>query len=205
MTGARLPLNRSPVPDDTDLLARIVQNDADALDLLYERHSRVVYSLALRMLRSAELAEDVVQETFWRVWRRSATFEGRRGSVASWIFGIAHNLSVDELRRQRARPSLVRDTPDDPVLGAIVDAGADVGDLALQNELRRQIVAALAQIPADQRQAIELAYFGGLSQSEIAERLQSPIGTVKTRIRNGLRRLRDVLLAQHLAAEDITE
>lgn len=205
MTGARLPLNRSPVPDDTDLLARIVQNDADALDLLYERYSRVVYSLALRMLRSAELAEDVVQETFWRVWRRSATFEGRRGSVASWIFGIAHNLSVDELRRQRARPSLVRDTPDDPILSTIVDAGAEVGDLALQNERRRQIRAALAQIPADQRQAIELAYFGGLSQSEIAERLQSPIGTVKTRIRNGLRRLREVLLAQHLAIEDITE
>lgn len=205
MTGARLPLNRSPVPDDTDLLARVVQNDADALDLLYERHSRVVYSLALRMLRSAELAEDIVQETFWRVWRRSATFEGRRGSVASWIFGIAHNLSVDELRRQRARPVQVRDTPDEPILGAIVDAGADVGVLALQNERRRQIAAALAQIPADQRQAIELAYFGGLSQSEIAERLQSPIGTIKTRIRNGLRRLRDLLLAQHLATEDITE
>ena len=205
MTGARLPLNRSPVPDDTDLLARIVQNDADALDLLYERHSRVVYSLALRMLRSAELAEDVVQETFWRVWRRSATFEGRRGSVASWILGIAHNLSVDELRRQRARPSLVRDTPGEPILSAIVDAGADVGDLALLNERRRQILKALEQIPADQRLAIEMAYFGGLSQSEIAERLQSPIGTVKTRIRNGLRRLRDVLLAQHLAAEDITE
>ncbi len=205
MTGARLPLNRSPVPDDTDLLARIVQSDAGALDLLYERYSRVVYSLALRMLRSAELAEDIVQETFWRIWRRSATFEGRRGSVASWILGIAHNLSVDELRRQRARPSLVRDTPGEPILSAIVDASADVGDLALLNERRRQILKALEQIPADQRLAIELAYFGGLSQSEIAERLQSPIGTIKTRIRNGLRRLREVLLSQHLAVEDITE
>lgn len=205
MTGARLPLNRSPVPDDTDLLARIVQSDAGALDLLYERYSRVVYSLALRMLRSAELAEDIVQETFWRIWRRSATFEGRRGSVASWILGIAHNLSVDELRRQRARPSLVRDTPGEPILSAIVDASADVDDLALLNERRRQILKALEQIPADQRLAIELAYFGGLSQSEIAERLQSPIGTIKTRIRNGLRRLREVLLSQHLAVEDITE
>lgn len=205
MTGARLPLNRSPVPDDTDLLARIVQSDAGALDLLYERYSRVVYSLALRMLRSAELAEDIVQETFWRIWRRSATFEGRRGSVASWILGIAHNLSVDELRRQRARPSLVRDTPGEPILSAIVDVSADVDDLALLNERRRQILKALEQIPADQRLAIELAYFGGLSQSEIAERLQSPIGTIKTRIRNGLRRLREVLLSQHLAVEDITE
>ena len=205
MTGARLPLNRSPVPDDTDLLARIVQSDAGALDLLYERYSRVVYSLALRMLRSAELAEDIVQETFWRIWRRSATFEGRRGSVASWILGIAHNLSVDELRRQRARPSLVRDTPGEPILSAIVDVSADVDDLALLNERRRQILKALEQIPADQRLAIELAYFGGLSQSEIAEHLQSPIGTIKTRIRNGLRRLREVLLSQHLAVEDITE
>ena len=186
------------------LLARVADGDSRALDTLYDRYARVVYGVALRILGEAELAEDVVQETFWRIWRRAQTFQSGRGQVASWIFGIAHNLSVDELRRQRSRPRPVYDTDETPVLRDLEDSRMDVAAAALESERGRLIGAALAQITAEQREAIELAYFGGLSQSEIAERLQSPIGTIKTRIRLGLRKLRDVL-AQNMRIEDITD
>jgi len=191
--------------DDQALLARVADGDSGALDALYQRYSRVVYGVALRILGEADLAEDVVQETFWRVWRRSGTFQPGRGQVAAWIFGIAHNLSVDELRRQRSRPRPVYDTDETAVLRDLEDSRMDVEAEALENERGRLIAAALQQITAEQREAIELAYFGGLSQSEIAERLQSPIGTIKTRIRLGMRKLRDILRAQNIGVEDITD
>ena len=204
MTAAVRPTNDAAALEDQALLARVADGDSRALDTLYDRYARVVYGVALRILGEAELAEDVVQETFWRVWRRARTFQSGRGKAAAWIFGIAHNLSVDELRRQRSRPRSVYDTDQTPVLRDREDSRMDVAANALENERGRIIGAALQQISADQREAIELAYFGGLSQSEIAERLHSPIGTIKTRIRLGLRKLRDLLLAQDLRAEDIT-
>lgn len=204
MTAAQPPDDPAAL-EDRALLARVASGDSGALATLYDRYARVVYGVALRILGEAELAEDVVQETFWRVWRRAGTFQSGRGRVAAWIFGIAHNLSVDELRRQRSRPRPVYDTDETPVLREREDSRMDVEADALENERGRLIDAALQHISADQREAIELAYFGGLSQSEIAERLQSPIGTIKTRIRLGLRKLRDLLLAQDLRAEDITD
>lgn len=205
MKAARRTASGQPIPDDETLLARIAKRDSEALALLYERYARLVYSLALRILGNGELAEDIVQETFWRVWRRSETYRTGRGSVVGWISGIARNLSIDELRRQRARPSEIHDTEENPVLRDLVDGRMDVAAVALEGERRHLIEAALSQMTAEQRQAIELAYFGGLSQSQIAERLQSPIGTIKTRIRSGLRKLRDILAAQQLGAEDLTE
>jgi RNA polymerase sigma-70 factor, ECF subfamily len=205
MKAARLIASSQPVPDDEALLARVAKSDSQALALLYERYARLVYSLALRILNNGELAEDIVQETFWRVWRRSETFRTGRGSVVGWISGIARNLSIDELRRQRTRPNEVRDTEANPVLREMVDGRMDVVGVALENERRRLIAAALQQMTAEQRQAIELAYFGGLSQSEIAERLHSPIGTIKTRIRSGLRKLHEILTAQQLGVDDLTE
>jgi len=205
VTAPAQPTDGQATLDDKALLARVADGDSRALDMLYDRYSRVVYGVALRILGEAELAEDVVQETFWRVWRRSRTFQSGRGQVASWIFGIAHNLSVDELRRQRSRPRSVYDTEETPVLRDREDSGMDVAAEAIENERGRLIGTALQQITAEQREAIELAYFGGLSQSEIAERLQSPIGTIKTRIRLGLRKLRDVLLAQNMRVEDIVD
>lgn len=203
MRGALPPTDDPPALDDEALLARVAGRDSLALDVLYERYARLVYGLALRMLGSAEHAEDIVQETFWRVWRRGGTFQPGRGTVVAWIMGIARNLSVDELRRQRVRPSQVYDTEETPVLRDLVDEQIDLVDAALGGERRRLIERALQQLSGEQRQAIELAYFGGLSQSEIAERLQSPIGTIKTRIRLGMRRLREALLAQDPRAEDL--
>jgi RNA polymerase sigma-70 factor (ECF subfamily) len=191
--------------EDQALLARVAAGDSRALETLYDRYSRVVYGTALRMLGAAELAEEVVQETFWRVWRRSSTFQPGRGQVSSWILGIAHNLAIDELRRQRARPSPVYDEEDRPVLRDLEDSRMDVAGAAIVEEQRRLISAALEQIPIEQREAIELAYFGGLSQSEIAVRLQNPLGTIKTRIRLGLQKLRDILISQGYQPLDLSE
>ena len=203
MTATTRPTDDAALEDQA-LLAQVVNGDSRALDTLYDRYARVVYGMALRILGESELAEDVVQETFWRVWRRARTFQSNRGKVAAWIFGIAHNLSVDELRRQRSRPRSVYDTDATPVLRDREDSRMDVVADALENERGRLINTALQHISADQREAIELAYFGGLSQSEIAERLQSPIGTIKTRIRLGLRKLRE-LLTQDMRPDDIVD
>lgn len=192
-------------PEDEALLARVAAGDARALETLYDRYSGVVYGTALRILGAAELAEEVVQETFWRVWRRSGTFQPSRGQVSSWILGIAHNLAIDELRRQRARPNPVYDEEDRPVLRDLEDSRMDVASAALEEEQRRLISAALDQIPAEQREAIELAYFGGLSQSEIAARLHNPLGTIKTRIRLGLQKLREILISQGYQPLDLGE
>ena len=191
--------------EDEALLRRVAEADSSALEALYDRYARVVYGAALRMLGTADLAEEVVQETFWRVWRRSSTFQAGRGQVASWILGIAHKLAIDELRRQRVRPSLVYDTDDRPVLRDIEDSRMDVASAAIEEERHRIIRAALDQIPTEQREAVELAYFGGLSQNEIATRLQTPLGTVKTRIRLGLQKLRDILITQGLQPADLGE
>lgn len=205
MSRLRLPASERAAPDDEALLARVAGGDSRALELLYDRYARIVYGVALRMLGVAELAEDVVQETFWRVWRRSSTFQAGRGHVSSWIFGIAHNLSIDELRRQRSRPNQVYDEDDRPVLRDMEDPRLDVAGAALEQERHRFVRAAMEQIPGEQREVLELAYFGGLSQSEIAARLHSPIGTVKTRVRLGLQKLRDILAAQGFEAVDQDE
>lgn len=196
MSVLNLSNDTYPTAEDSELISMISEGDSAALAELYERYSRIVYSTALRMLGSAELAEEVVQETFWRVWRRSNTFKTDRGRVSSWIIGIAHNLAIDELRRQRSRPVPVYDEDDKPSLLEVEDQRVDVSSKVLEHEQREMISLALAQIPQDQREAIELAYFGGLSQSEIAAKLQNPLGTVKTRMRLGMQKLRDILSSQ---------
>lgn len=189
--------------DDEALLSRIAHSDSGALERLYDRHARVVYATALRMLGNTELAEDIVQETFWRVWRRSASFATGRGQVAGWIFGIAHNLCIDELRRQRSRPSYVYGEQEQQALLEQPDTQGDVAITAMERERRKTIRQALEQIPAEQREVLELAYFGGLSQSEIAQRLNSPIGTIKTRTRLALQKMRDALQSLQIGAEEL--
>ena len=188
--------------DDQTLIAAISNGDGHALEVLHERYAAVVYRLALRTLKNRELAEDIVQEVFWRVWRRSGSFERERGRVAQWIFGIAHNLCIDELRRMRVRPIPVYEDVEHPVIRQLVDERVDVPSAAWQTERRRFIEAALSHLPLAQRQVIELAYFAGLSHQEIATRLDRPLGTIKTRVRLGLQKLNGLLVAQGLQAGD---
>ena len=200
--AARASVTSQARIDDIDLIAAIAEGDGRALELLYDRYAAVVYRLALRMLKSPEMAEDVVQEVFWRVWRRSASFERARGRVAQWLFGIAHNLCIDELRRLRARPTPVYEDVEHPLVQRQVDEHTDVPATAWATEQRRVIVEALHELPASQRQAIELAYFGGLSHQGIATRLQKPLGTIKTRVRLGLQKLSSLLAARGLQSLD---
>jgi len=193
---------RTDAVDDLALIAAIAAGDSNALEQLYDRYGAVVYRVARRMLKDRELAEDVVQEVFWRVWRRSASFTNDRGRVAQWLFGIAHNLCIDELRRVRARPAPVYEDIEHPVIQQLIDEQTDVPAAAWTTEQRRVITEAMRKLPAAQCQAIALAYFGGMSHQEIATKLNRPLGTIKTRVRLGLHKLGGLLVARGLQASD---
>jgi RNA polymerase sigma-70 factor, ECF subfamily len=190
----------SAILSDEALVAMVVSGDSRALEQLYGRYGRIVYGLALKILGGTEQAEDIVQETFWRVWRRAGTFQMGSGQFAPWLFGIARNLCIDELRRRQARP--LANGLEEQALLAIPDAQPAVDDLTWEVERRRLIISALSELPPDQRQVIELAYFGGLSQREIADQLNNPLGTVKTRVRLALQKLKSLLQHQGLSADD---
>ena len=197
--GANTP---SEACDDQQLIVAIAQGNSNALEALYDRYSAVIFRMAMRILKNRELAEEVVQEVFWRVWRRSASFNGERGRVAQWMFGIAHNLCIDELRRIRARPTPVYEDVDHPVIQQLADEQVDIPEAAVASEQHRTIMDALRYLPLAQRQAVEMAYFGGLSHQEIATRLNRPLGTIKTRVRLGLQKLGSLLDARGLRSGD---
>lgn len=200
--------------DDAALVREVAAGSPDALAALYDRHGDSVFAAACRLTSDRGMAEEVVQETFLALWNRAETFDPTLGSMAAWLHTIARNRTVDRLRAAGRRPDLVplsvvagrgfgsTDEPDADALervlarGAMVAGGAPARSpetaFALQ-ELRDALQAALATMPADERIVIVLAYGEDLSQSEIAERLGWPLGTVKTRTRRALARLRDVL------------
>jgi RNA polymerase sigma-70 factor (ECF subfamily) len=189
---------------DEELLARVGRGDQEGLSVLYDRYARVVYALTLRMVRNKQVAEELTQEVFLRVWQQAGTFHKEKGRFASWIFGIAHHLAIDELRRRKARPQQVYDDPNSPRSLLEVTDGAPAPDaLALEGIRREQIVAALARLPDAQREVLELSYFAGLTQSQIAERKDEPLGTIKTRTRLGLQRLRANLQAEGIGPETL--
>jgi RNA polymerase sigma-70 factor (ECF subfamily) len=184
---------------DEQLIQSVAQHDRRAFELLYDRYAPAVFGLTLKTLGDREVAEEAVQEIFWRVWQRAGSFDENR-LFAPWLFGIAHNYCIDELRRRRSRPQSVYENDTHPVLSIIPDS-QDVGDTAIQSERRRIVADALQQLPKEQRQALELAYFGGLTQQEVAARLGNPLGTIKTRMRLGLQKLRHILQGQNLLEE----
>ena len=186
--------------EDEQLIMRVAGGDRRAFETLYDRYAATVFGVTMKMLGDRELAEDAVQEIFWRVWKRAASFDRSR-AFAPWLFGIAHNYTIDELRRRRVRPQQVFEDEEHPVLSDIPDE-TDVGEAAVLTDQRRIVLEALDQLPEEQRQALLLAYFGGLTQQEIAQKLGNPLGTVKTRMRLGLQKLRTLLQAQRLVEEE---
>ena len=182
---------------DDDLVAAVPAHDSQAqaaLATLYDRYSAAVYGLALRMLGDAGLAEDVLQETFWRVWQHAASYEPGRVRFGTWLFRIATNLAIGEIRRASRRPKTAPPAPAEDLtqmdpLAALPDPDPEVPDQVWLAEQRRAVQAGLGTLPAEQRQALELAYFGGLSHSEIAAMQAAPMSTVKTRLALGLRKL----------------
>ncbi len=171
---------------DEALLALVARGDDDALGALYDRFGRVAYGVALRVVRDAELAQDAVQEAFLGAWRRAASFDPERGTASTWLLTLVHRRAVDVVRREQRRRA-------EPLDDAPVAAGSSTDEDAWVRDRRRAVQAALQRLAPDQRQALELAYYGGLTQSELAERLGVPLGTVKSRMFAALSRLRDLL------------
>jgi RNA polymerase sigma-70 factor (ECF subfamily) len=179
--------------DDEELMQRLVYRDLRAFRALFDRYGNLVYSAALRVVRDAQIAEDMVQEIFLRIWRKPDSYVAQRGRFVTWLTSVTRNRAVDEIRSRGRRFRYETASPEEQEREL---PAPDTNDPALTAELadqRRLIVAALAQIPQEQRQIIELAYFGGFTQQEIAQRLSQPLGTVKTRIRLGMQKLRVAL------------
>jgi RNA polymerase sigma-70 factor (ECF subfamily) len=175
---------------DESALERMARGEADALAELYDRHARAVYSLALRILQDPGDAEDIVQDVFSQAWRQAARYDASRGVVAAWLLTLAHSRAIDRLRARRARPE---NAPNERAAANLVDPGFLPDLQVLTGEQIARVRAALEALPVLQRIAIELAYYEGLTHVEIAARLEQPLGTVKTRIRLALMKLRDAL------------
>jgi RNA polymerase sigma factor (sigma-70 family) len=171
---------------DESLLARVARGDDDALGGLYDRFGGVAYGLALRILRDERLAEDAVQDAFLAVWRQAPSFRAERANARTWVLTFVHRRAVDLVRREERR----RTDPLEPEAEPATSSTAEAAELRGRREA---VQRALAQLPEEQRRPIELAYYGGLSQTELAERLDEPLGTIKSRMFTGLKRLRELL------------
>jgi RNA polymerase sigma-70 factor (ECF subfamily) len=168
----------------------MARGSEDALAELYDRFGGVAYGVALRTLRDPALAQDAVQDAFLAAWRTAPAFDPARGNASTWLLTLVHRRAVDLVRREERRRADVLDESAPVASGDSVDEAAEV------RAERRAVQAALARLPPDQREALELAYYGGLSQSQLAERLGLPLGTVKSRMFTALATLRDLLGAQ---------
>jgi RNA polymerase sigma-70 factor (ECF subfamily) len=192
--GTAVPGGNALRTDEDELLLAVARGDVDALRSLYRSFERPLYALGIRWLNDPKLAEELVQEVTLRVWRRAARYDPERGASSSWIFGIARNVAAD-LARARAKAPL-----------PIADAGATVAEP--WNEDRAwtawEVSRAVARLPEDQRRVVELAYSNQMTQSEIAAELGIPLGTVKTRLYAGLRKLRAIFAERGIVSEGLT-
>ncbi len=188
------PAGPASVVDDVDrgVLARVANGELDALELLYDRYRTMAYSIAFRVTGDATLAEDVLQDAFLGAWRHAGRYVEGRGSVKTWLLAIVHHRAIDAVRRRRPTTTLPEREDVPPSALTVPDLWGEVA-AGLDAETVR---GALAALPEAQREAIELAYFGGLTQQEIAARTGAPLGTVKGRMRLGLLAMRRVLVEQ---------
>ncbi len=173
--------------DDKDLVTRLKQRDPEAMSELYDRFGRLALSVIMRIVRDHSIAEDLLQESFLRVWNRVSGFDGERGALGPWVLTIARNRAIDYLRSADARYLQINFDLEHPKLFI------DLEEQYANQDRIRQIQSAFTKLSANQKRVLELAYFEGLSQSEMAERLQQPLGTVKTWVRTALQILRQEL------------
>lgn len=169
---------------DSDLLARVQRGEESAMAAIYDRYSKIVYSVALRVLRDPSSAEDILQEVFMQMWRSPAKFVAARGSLGGWLAVVARNRSIDRLRRRR---------PSEQVEEMNIAALGNLADEAERSLLMERCRTVIVQLPPEQRKTLEMAFFDGLSHSEIADMTGDPLGTVKTRIRSAVMTLRKAL------------
>ncbi len=176
--------------EDTTLIARLARGDLQAFDVLYDRYARDVYALAVHVVPRAD-AEEIVQDVFERIWRSAVRFDEERGSFVAWLMTIARNRVLDELRRQRTTRHSLEEIEE--VLLHSADPSVDLEESVWSKQRRRAVLEALRALPEEQRRAVVLAYFGGLTRASIARELGWPLGTVKKRIQLGLQKLRRAL------------
>ena len=181
-----LNMPQSSMDGDTHLLSLVQRGDEQAMASLYDRYSKVVYSVALRVLRDPSAAEDVLQEIFMQIWRNPDGFIATRGSLGGWLAVVSRNRSIDALRRRR---------PTDSVEDVALTYPCNLGDEAERNIMMEKARLVIHKLPAEQRKTLEMAFFDGLTHSEIAEMTGDPLGTVKTRIRSALLTLRKAFQA----------
>jgi RNA polymerase sigma-70 factor (ECF subfamily) len=179
---------------DEALVALVARADEDALAELYDRFGRIAYGIALRIVRDPALAEDAVQDGFLAVWRSAGRFVAERAKASPWIHTLIHRRSVDLVRREQPRRA-------EPLDAAPVDSGEDTEQEAWLRLRRARVQEALKRLPDKQREALELAYYGGFTQSELADRLGEPLGTIKSRMFSGLASLRELLAEDELEEE----
>lgn len=192
----RMSLTASTDASDLEIVARLIAGDERALGALYDRYGGVAFSLACAIVHDTTDAEDVVADTFSQIWRTASSFDATRGSVVAWVSTIVRTRSLDLIRAQKRRARILDEAASvsDETSAPGLSSGAPSPDRGVEvSEAQRLVRRSLAELPAPQRLVLELAYFGGLSQSEIAERLSEPLGTVKTRMRSGMEKLRHAL------------
>ena len=180
---------------DEDLISLIEAGDAEAFSTLYEHHSRAVYSLAYRMMGERQAAEDLTQDAFIKVWRNAASYRVERGSVRTWVLSVAHNRGIDQLRAHASR----RRTQDKIEASAPRSQPSEAFAETWRNSQRDQVREALQALPPEQLKILELAYFSGYTHLEISELLSLPLGTVKGRMRLGLKKMRDYFDSRDVA------
>jgi RNA polymerase sigma-70 factor, ECF subfamily len=186
-----------PEPTDEQLISAICKGEESAVEVLYERYHRYAYTLAYRILRDPIASEDIVQDAFLSIWRKASSYQAQNGSVQSWLQAIVRNRAIDKIRASAHRdyqgtPLQASNEQDPP------SEQPDVWEQAWQSEQHRIIREVMEQIPGEQRMVIELAYFGGLTHTEISEQLQIPLGTVKGRMRLGLQKMKSLLAKRGL-------
>ena len=182
---------------DAELLRRMGRSDREAFAQLYDRFSRPLYATALRIQNNASEAEDIVQDVFLALWEKAAVYESSRGSAFAWAVTLTRNRAIDRIRMRKRRLELLAETTAEDAGTHPAGAGLDSVDGLVSKEQAGAVRAAVAALPVEQQRAVELAFFGGLTQQEIAEQLREPLGTVKARIRRGLLRLKEILGGRH--------
>jgi RNA polymerase sigma-70 factor (ECF subfamily) len=179
---------------DEVLMSQVARGSPDALEALYDRYAAAVLGICLKVVGDRALAEDALQETFWRVWKNASSYRAERGTPAGWLSRIARNLAIDSYRRRNVRPQVLETSEgSDPVLEEVPDPDTNVAEQTQVLLTNRQVRKALASLPPGQRQVIEMAYFYGMTRQEIAEATGEALGTIHTRARLGLQKLREEL------------
>ena len=174
-------INRGDAGDEMRLVARIRAGDQQAMSELYDRYAKVVYAVALRVLQDAAAAEDILQDVFLQLWRNPDAFDASRGSLPAWLAVISRHRSIDRLRKRR---------PETDIEDCVIAGGPDLREEAERTLVIEKVRSVLGEMNPDQRKVLELAFFQGLTHTEIADKTGEPLGTIKTRIRSGLRQLR---------------